>query len=266
MSTALESMPDLRFENPPVQQVTLSIFFAPLFEMPSVVLLSILSKWHADYSSVEEVAPDSLWRRPSESESETLRGDARATYWPPPMYVMSQDDGQKSIRVQHDRFEQVWRFTPQVEGSRYIGYEALRTELIERFDEFSEAVEEAIGKRPVPERLDATYQNLVDLPTRAFCIGVLSGWRCDELAVGYDSEYSGMRLTNLSDTGDVDTDTLVAIDPGPDGNGTDFLIDVQCMKTGESEYIDRLDLAHATVLQIFERLTSEDLRRGWGQL
>ncbi len=248
---------ELRFESPPIQQVVLSVFFKPLVTLKVSQLIPIISRWLDHYPQLSELSRLPSWRSLTPEEANEARGQPRT-----PLFVLQNVGDHRSLQFQQDRLEIVWRF--EAEGSRneYVGYVALKREIEQRFSEFVESMKRSANLDVVPERSDATYQNLVDMSVRDFCVGVLTSWESSKASPENQTFYSGMRFSRFLQE---DGDTLVSIDPGPDGEGTDFTIDVQRPVRESVSYSTALDEAHQAVLRIFTRLLSADLLESWGR-
>lgn len=263
MPTEPEQRADLKLARPPVQQVTLSVFSAPRWDLMTHEILAIIKRW-GDYPKLDEFPRTSSWRTFTEDESFARFDSERRSL--SPNFVLSSAAGDRSIRVQQDRFELVWRFSAESSESRYPGYARLREELSTRLNEYTTQVREVAGGEIDIQRADVTYENLIDLPVREFCLGIVSGWQSVQVADICPSSYSGMRFGGFEDLGDDRTYSSVAIDPGPDELGTNFIIDVQCDVASSAEFFHRLDLAHSTAISLFSSLTSDQMRHEWGQL
>ncbi|MGW5740776.1 TIGR04255 family protein [Amycolatopsis sp. NPDC003861] len=262
MSDPREDRGAIEFERPPVQQVTLSLFFEPRFDLLTSDIFSARQRWVDRYPKLDEFPTTSAWRNFGEDGYVVAVGAAHVIL---PSYVMSSVNGDRAIRVQQDRFELVWRFADPDVGSRYVGYESLKQELLDRFDEFCQEVAVAADNPIEVLRMDATYENLVDINVRDFCVGMLTGWKVASPVDLPASKYSGMRFSDVEDAGDEQSHNFVAVDPGPDGIGTNFIVDVQCDRVEGSSLGDRLDVAHTAALELFFRLTSDSMRAEWGQ-
>ena len=262
MDAALGHDSELRFESPPIQQVVLSIFFKPLFALQVSQLIPIINQWSAHYPHLEEFSRISVWRSLTPEEANEVRSVGRMRT---PLFVLQSAGGQRSLQFQQDRLELVWRFEAEGSCNEYVGYVALKREIEQRFSEFAESMQRSANLDVVPERSDATYQNLVDMPVRDFCVGVLTSWESSKASPENQTFYSGMRLSGFLQDDDEDGDALVSIDPGPDGGGTDFTIDVQRPVREDVSYLTALDEAHQVVLRIFTRLVSADLLESWGR-
>ena len=260
MSLSSGSESQLRFSSPPVQQVVLGVYFRPAVELATVHLMPILNEWVRDYPRLDESAPVPGWRPRTESERKLSEGRRYVT----PLFVLATADGQRSLQIQQDRLVLTWRFEAEGSPKKYDGYTSLRKELDLRVRQLQVSTQEVAGVEITPERTDATYQNLVDLPVPDFCVGVLTSWSENGNAAGLGTEYSGMRLAGFPDD-DEFTETLVSIEDGPDGEGTDFTIDVERTLKDDEGYLAALDGAHATVIQTFIRLSSPSLRESWGE-
>jgi uncharacterized protein (TIGR04255 family) len=251
---------ELKFESPPVQQVRLAVYFEPVMTVGSFHLMPILSQWKEDYPQLDESPHIHNWRPRTEPEAEEGEGRRYVT----PNFILQTADGQRSLQVQQDRLVLLWRFEAEGSPKEYVGYASLRAELEKRIAQLSHSVKEVAGVDLIPERVDTTYQNLVDVAARDFCVGILTSWSTSRASFETSTAYSGMRLAGFADDDD-DVETLVAIDTGPDGEGTDFTIDVErTIKEGE-DYLVALDDAHQVVLRIFVQLASADMMSSWGR-
>jgi len=252
---------ELRLESPPVQQVVLSIFLKPLLALRTSQLIPIIGKWEKSYPQLDELPHQQSWRPLTSDEVGELGSLGRPS--PTPLFIMRSADQQRSLQIQRDRFELVWRFEATGSQNEYVGYRSLREEIEQRFSEFSDAVRETAKLEVIPERADATYQNLIDMPVRDFCVGVLSSWESSNASLSVASAYSGMRLGGLEGEPEGGY-SVIRIDPGPDGQGTDLTIDVQCPVSPDRSYLVSLDEAHRLVVSLFTGLVGAELLESWG--
>lgn len=261
MGTSAGAKSELHFESPPVQQVTLGAYFKPIVTLGVLQFVPILEQWRTLYPQLNELPHVHSWRPFTDAERAEAVGRPIVT----PMFELQSGDGQRTINVQHDRLVLTWRFEAEGSDKEYAGYASLKEELEQRLSELAISLKDIAGFEVTLERADATYQNLVDMPARDFFVGMLTSWSSDKATFDVPSAYSGMRLAGLADRDDDDIATVVAIEDGPDGVGTDFTIDVErTVKEGE-EYLDALDDAHQIVLDIFVQVSGGNLMETWGR-
>lgn len=260
MGAPAEPESELKFESPPVQQVILGIYFQPLLLIGALQLLPILNQWREDYPMIEELRSTPPWRPLTDAERQESSGRLAVA----PLFVLVSPNNQRTIHLQYDRIILTWRFEAEGSSKEYVGYQALRAELARRTEELISELSEKANVEVKPERIDITYQNLIDMTSRDFCVGVLTAWSSTKAAIGVPSGYSGMRFEGFEDD-EEHVDTLVAIEDGPDGEGTDLTIDVDCDVAAKDSYIDALDEAHDVVVRLFERFSSAELMASWGR-
>lgn len=253
----------VRFDDPPVQQVILSIYCEAMIELSVVDVLALFSRWSEDYPHLSQELPADIWD--NSGRNAIQQAISEGTHWPLPLLTIIDADGAKSIRVQEDRFELVWRSQPGESYLPYVGYTRLRQELLSRFSDFSSFLAGGPEITVKPRRVDATYNNYLDAAPSDVMVGMLTNWQVDSASPNLPNKYSNLHLhdTLTDDKGQVQV--IVYVDPGPDGSGTDWTIDVQCRLEESGDPIARLDDAHKHVIETFLTLSGPELRQKWGE-
>lgn len=243
----------------PVREITVGMYFRPLFALRNLQLVAALERWRPVYPRVEEVSRLGVWRSLTAAEA-----GVRALYGTStPRYVLTTPDGRRSLEVQNDRLLLLRRSYARDSPHEHPGYPAVRDELALRFTELVAALRPG-GVRPVPETADVTLHSFVDMDVRDFCVGVLTGWSSTRSACGVGSVYSGLRLDELD--GDPDgTQARFSAEMGSGEEGTEFMIEVERRLPDGETVVDALGEAHATALRHLGRLIGDELMGSWGR-
>ncbi|MEU8259334.1 TIGR04255 family protein [Micromonospora sp. NPDC048999] len=255
---------DLRFEEPPVREVSLTVFFERVATLQSLNLAQLRVDWNESYPKVSEVPP-----RPA------LRGDAPMrqylggnSFWPMPLTAFTNARGDQTIELQNDRFGIVWRFH---QGPKtYPGYDELVAELLLRFAEFRRAVSSSLIQEIEPTDIHVSYTNLIEgvLP-ESLAVGILTNWQTS-LAQLDPPELAGLRLHYCSPELEEDVALTIMVDPSFD---RDRERDDPCasleiegaISLQDAPSVDRpLAIAHDAVVRKFFELTNNDMRTKWG--
>ncbi|MEV6564103.1 TIGR04255 family protein [Streptomyces kronopolitis] len=259
----------LRFERPPVQEVTLAFLCQPMGRLQTLDLAPLRVEWRAEYPQLQEVAPTAPWNPADRESVEFVRAGLS---WPMGLCSFSTESGDKKIRFQQDRFLLSWSFGEGVQ--EYPGFEALKEELLDNFTQFSKLVHDATDAYPNVQRVDVQYVNLLQGVSAHDCMaGILNGWSSGSTFPFRKPDYSGFRVHYKESELNSDIAVLVGVDsmvgessPGNFAESSTITLDAEAAVGNQTNYLQMLDSAHDVLTAAFLEVTSEDMREGWGEL
>ncbi|MER5887262.1 TIGR04255 family protein [Streptomyces sp. NPDC001941] len=257
----------LKFRRPPVYDVTLALMFGNLSKLQTLDLAPLRVGWSTDYPVLQESTPLPAWE-PSELDAVEFVRSGLA--WPMALCTLSAEEGDRKVKFQQDRFILNWNFGG--EDLPYPGYEALKEELVTKFDEFSKLAQSISGSLPEVRRVDVTYSNrLPGVSAHEAITGVLTGWNTPSDIPFRVPDYCGFRVRYQESELDARVRVLVGIDSavtesdGEFSSGSSLLIDAESLVEGPDDFAERLDVAHEVVTNAFVEATSEEMRFSWGE-
>lgn len=245
-----EAYDALQFDAPPVRAVrlTLNLKQAAIFQMKHVA--SIYSLWEKRYATVEQSPPEL---------PDPLAEDSEET-WPLPASRFTDETGSKSILFQDGIFNIRWKFD---QASKYPGFQALKAELIDRYEEFTKSVEDA-GLEIDVISVECRYENLIEtLSGTELAIGILSEWANPSPGRLSNTGYLGVRIHTCASPENHNCSSYVAVDSDVDQPAI-LSISVQRDRDPDAMPTDTLDAVHAEELALFLRFTNSELRQEWG--
>lgn len=174
-------VPEPVFDNPPVAEVTLSVQFAPLFDLTAVHIGKLWETWAEDYPNTEE-----------HDELAPLPDEATASRLAPSLHIAIRDRplprtwfldalGEHVIQVQRDRLVLNWRRRED----EYPHYSLLLPRFRTVFEQFVSFAEDTQLGTVTPDQCHVTYLNLIPLSGEGACPGGLAG-----LLEGWSADYS----------------------------------------------------------------------------
>ncbi|MGW3337937.1 TIGR04255 family protein [Streptomyces sp. NPDC001009] len=259
----------LRFERPPVQEVTLAFMLQPMGRLQTLDLAPLRVGWHADYPLLQEVAPLAPWNPADRDSVEFVRSGLS---WPMGLCSFSTESGDRQIRFQQDRFLLSWSFGQGVQ--EYPGFQVLKSELLDKFTQFSKLVHEATDAYPSVRRVDVQYVNLLpDVSAHDCMAGILNGWSSRSTFPFRKPDYSGFRVQYQESELDSSVAVLIGVDSVvgelPSGGFVDsatISLDAEAVVGEGHEYLVRLDSAHNVLTSAFLEVTSDEMRAKWGEV
>ncbi|QKW11802.1 TIGR04255 family protein [Verrucosispora sp. NA02020] len=255
---------DLRFEEPPVREVSLTVFFERVATLQSLNLAQLRVDWKDAYPKVSEVPP----RPPLRGDTPMHQYLGGNSFWPMPLTAFTNARGDQTIELQNDRFGIVWRFH---QGPKtYPGYDELSTELLLRFEDFRRAISNSLAQELNPTDSYVSYTNLIEgvLP-ESLAVGILTNWQTS-LARLDPPELAGLRLHYCSPELEEDVALTIMVDPSfdRDRDRDDPCASLELegsISLDDSLAIDQsLAIAHDAVVKKFLELTSNDMKTKWG--
>ncbi|WP_432013704.1 TIGR04255 family protein [Streptomyces cucumeris] len=256
----------LRFERPPVHEVTLGLMFQPLPRLQTLDLASLRVDWRSEYPNLSESTPLTPWQ----SSEQTVEFVRTGLSWPMGLCSLSTEIGDRRIRFQQDRFILSWKFGG--EGHRYPGYNALKAELLGKFDHFSKLSQNISGVLPEVKRADVQYLNrLPGISAHQAMAGVLTGWTSNSTFPFRVPDYCGFRVQYSRSEIDSLVSVLVGVDSavtepsdGEFSEGSSLIIDAESQVELGDDFSLRMDAAHEVVTAAFMEVTSDQMREQWG--
>jgi hypothetical protein len=256
-------MPDdptesLRFTQPPVRSVDLTLYFTPIADLKVTSLLAFLSKWSDRY----ELTSESFALPPADSSqpmSDFFSGDE----FPCPWLTFFDAETGHQLGFQNDRFSLFWEFK---DGKDYEGFAQLKVELFDRFAAFSEGVGQVAGASPVVVRAECEYfNNLEDV--RPLDVGARALHGADplpEMTVTPTTYAFHATLPPVEDGGiRVEVDLNAAT---RDGQNVLWIDSVAIRTDGEPTAEELLDSAHEQLLLGFLTTASPSQLEKWGRV
>ncbi|MGW1687156.1 TIGR04255 family protein [Streptomyces albidoflavus] len=259
----------LKFERPPVHEVTLALMFETLPKLQALDLAELRVDWRNDYPILQESTPLPAWQ---ESEQETVEFVQPGLSWPMGLCSLSTEAGDRKIRFQQDRFSFRWHFGGAEDT--YPGYDSLKAELLEKFGQFAKLSQAVTGTFPEVKRADVTYRNrLPGISSHQAMAGVLSGWKSESSFPFRVPDYCGFRVHYHESEIDDRVSVLIGVDsaaPEPADldfiEGSTLLIDAESQVDASEDFSLRMDKAHNVVTGAFLEMTNGNMRTEWGEI
>lgn len=240
--------------------------FQELPKLRTLDLAPLRVEWRDEYPELQESTPLPPWQA---SEREAVEFVGSGVSWPMGLCSLSTDLGDRRIKFQQDRFILHWTFG---EGQQYPGYQSLRAELLEKFDQFSKLSHDASGTIPEVKRADARYVNrLSGISSHEAMTGVLTGWSASSAFPFREPDYSGFRVHYFESELDSRVEVLIGVDSivaedasGELADSSSLLLEAEARVDMEDNFASRLDAAHDVITKAFLEITSTQMRREWG--
>ncbi|WP_200304253.1 TIGR04255 family protein [Streptomyces adelaidensis] len=258
----------LSFARPPVRSVVLSVFLQPLAKLRTLDLAPLRVEWRHQYPELQELTPLPSW---GPQEPDSVQFVQSGLSWPMPLCVFATESGDRRIRFQHDRFILAWIFEPESDG--YPGFDTLKSELSEKLERFSKLSHEAVGEIPEVKRISVEYSNnLLGIAAHEAMAGVLTGWNRESSFPFGKPDYSGFRVHYCDYEDHPNIGVLVGVDSAvgesaeeeiPDSSN--LTLSAEADVESGSDFWGALEEAHDVVTSVFGKVTSERMRREWGE-
>lgn len=258
--------PTLVFTDPPVVSVSLTVFFEPVESLQASHLSSLREQWKDHYPNLAELPP----LRPRN------RGGNEAALvpigaWPCPYIMFSSEDDQSSIAIQSDRFIRFWSFSPAVtEPAIYPGFEEIRADLVEHFDQFRDTLRAELDQEIVLTGSECDYLNLLkEMPAERLMVGITTKWATPvDTSTSTAITYGGVRL-HLCDTDQLEGCAVtLRLDIDSDGPmlGIESALELTEAEAADDELeLGGLDRAHQKLIETFLEYTSDEMQKRWGR-
>lgn len=256
-----DTLPSIRFERPPLQEVSLSLYFEPIETLKVSHLASLRTDWRYDYPRADETPPLPFW---TSGRPEAVQVLSPSSPWPLPIVWFVSDD--RSLQIQADRFVLSWQFHSLEEhGAKYPGYDALKPELVSRFDEFARTVAAETDATPRVKRAELQYENLFPSYPAIRLTKHLFGVNDQASSLVDGAEYVGIRIHRCSDAELKDCSLLLGVDSaGSADEGSTFTIQASRNIEDNENFAAIVDAIHDVVLAEFLRSVPPGLSAEWG--
>lgn len=252
---------ELRFKEPPVREVALTVFFDRITTLQTINLAKLRVAWLSAYPKVNEVPP----RPPLRGERSFAEFLGSNSFWPMPFTTFEDESGRHAIQLQADRFGIVWNFAKSGEG--YPGYVKLSDELMDRFGEFKEVIAQELEEDVRVTDVDLEYTNEVEgFSPEQLVLGILTNWQVDELSIERPS-LAGLRLHYCTDVGSDDTTLDITVNPLFESAASDACnleLRVTSSVSSQDEIVPRMNTAHDILIEKFLSVLNDEMRRRWG--
>ncbi len=249
---------EVRFKQPPVREVTLTVFFDALPTLQVSHLATLISAWQEEFPKTDELPPALPWRESARSAAALL---APGSKWPFPRLWLSNSGSDRSIQIDNDRVAFTWHFA---EGGQYPSYLALRRQFGALYAQFDEAAERETGERPQPRRAEAQYSNeLRTDDARTVLLRLVGAQESTGEASGAD--YVSFRLHRCAapSTEDCTVNVSVDMETGTGSPYASMALNTSKDVTPDLDVWDALDQAHDALIGEFMRATDDDMRKQW---
>jgi len=251
-----------------VVSVSLTVYFEPIENLQASHLSSLREQWKGNYPNLAELPP----LRPR-----NRGGNEAALFpiasWPCPYVMFSTEDDQESIAIQSDRFIRSWSFqADETESVTYPGFEQIRADLVEHFDEFKETVQAELDHDVVVTGSECDYINSLDddLSPEQLMVGLTTKW---STAVNVSESpaltYGGVRLHLCNDPDLQGCSVTLRLDA--DREDGPMLGITSSFDLAENEdasiaiELGGLDRAHERLIETFLEYTSDEMHKKWGK-
>lgn len=260
------SVSEVRFANPPVRFVILTVFFEPLVDLKTTHIGSLFDIWKTAYPRVSETGPYEYFTLPGAADESDEEGSKRdADSWPMPFIQFTDELSDVGLGFQADRFFLRWAFGD--DGSTYPGFIDLFAEMKLKYEQFQDRVLDVTGASPRPTAVECHYTNdLSTVPASA-----VEG--TEELMLAEFGPF-GTALRNR----DINSFSLQFSCAATRGNpGSEMRVTADRFGelvragltsnqiVGDRDAFEALQDAHDELIDMFMLVTTESMRSVWGQ-
>lgn len=260
-----------RYDHPPVQRTTLSVYVEPIENFDLTMILPLQQRWSEKYPALTQTYPS---RRPTElPPAEPLGGG-----WPLPAVEQLDSSLSRVLAYQHDQLSLEWTFDLEAADSAYPGFDVLSAELSSAFSYFVEVVQR-FGDKPLKVQGGRCfYENRLETAPEDWLAGYVAEWQSAPKATARlaEAEYVGFRLREVSENTALGTSRTVRteLDSGRGYGRTGLDIDVISVASSDSAVVvDNspleavrllLEDAHSLLIDTFAKSADDDMREKWG--
>ncbi|UFN46074.1 TIGR04255 family protein [Nocardioides okcheonensis] len=257
---------DVKFSNPPVAAVMLTVYFEAIETLQPIHLSRLREMWRDRYPTTGNLPP----LRPHPLAGVSDDDDDELT-WQFPYMIFGTDDESDAVAIQNDRFVRSWHFT---EGaSSYPGFDELRADMAQRFQEFKTVVQAEVGRDVVLTASECRYTNpLPKMPMADLLVGVASGWKGNPGGADLSMAHYGSVFFHLDDPELPASHVSVDLDVDEADGATMTIrsryaankLPSEADDQGEVLELAGVDLAHAALIRTFLTFTSSEMQTVWG--
>lgn len=256
----------LEFTDPPVVSVALTVYFEPLENLQASHLSSLREQWKDHYPHLAELPPLRPRNRGGNEAALVPLGS-----WPCPYVMFSSQDEQSFIAIQSDRFIRSWSFSANEDTvTVYPGFEQIREDLVQHFDEFKETVRAELDQEIVITGSECDYLNLLndEMSFEQLMVGVTTKWSASiDTPVRSAVTYGGVRL-HLCDSEELEgCSVTLRLDVDSDGPmlGIESALGLSESDAATELELGGLDRAHEKLIETFLDYTSNQMHDKWGR-
>jgi len=259
-----EGATPVKFDNPPVVSVTLTLFFEPIPNVQASHFSLLREKWRASYPNVAELPPMRRRNRDGE-ESKLVRTGGT---WPLPYTIFTSENDCDSIAFQNDRLVRSWNFHESSQG--YPGFQIIFDDMTALFTEFEQVVHDETDAEVCVTGSRCDYTNHLDeMPLAELFLGLATQWRESpktEPNIEFPQpEYAGVRLV-FSNPGDLPSSVVqMAVDKDEDGTVLGFVSDFTLSEPQSAQISEFGGIGHAhdQLIKAFTQYTSASMQANW---
>lgn len=235
-----------RLERPPVRFVRLTLMLDPDEPLTAADVDGLVHRWRGVYPLVTQLPPIIA----------TDSAPDLSLNWPVPYTILDSESGGRRLCYQGDRFMVEWEFSGK--PGEYPGYESLRTELLERFEELQTTVEQN-SNRDMPSCVAAEAEYMNDLGTGAVADVLKFGTRVSSAGPQYN--WYGR---HYHPRGPGSSGAWIDLRDDPD-QGLELRIRVRWDVDDEdgADHVALINRCHSEVIEAFVAWTTEDMRAQW---
>ncbi len=268
--SSVTASPLPKFDRPPVHEVVLAAYFAPLGELRSYHYGELAALWRDEYPNVEdqpaqpEITDDLFDSSPPASGIQIVDMDPLPRCW----FINSNDD--MLIQVQRERLVHNWR---RRDGN-YPSYSALRPRFVSAYTVFADFVaRNNLGPLKVMHA-EVAYVNPIPVEGPLEAVGALdkliaplSGGYSDDFLPPFDLAGVGLQYDLPGEDRPVGRlNVRVGPAEGPDGKVVlmGLLARGEPIGEGLEGVLAFHDLAHEWIVRGFKSLTTPEMHTYWG--
>lgn len=256
-------MSSVRFTQPPVREVSLTVLWDPLEGLLAADVGDLLSQLRSSYPKVSERPAMPPWTDIKFPSIQVLADNEVLPY----SWWLADESNNRLVRFQFDRIICSWRHTPS--GAAYPEYSRMRADLEYLLgvtnDWLSSKRPQAGDLAEQARQVQIDYIDQIDMAPIDLLRGIVTSWQ--ELPVLPSHRVSsllGATLLVAADQPERDETTVKVESDGSDGS---LLTLISATDRDDNEsYLTSLDRAHAHCHETFLSITSEHLQLKWGRV
>ena len=253
-----------RFQKPPVQHVSFSVYFDAIEGLQVSHFSSLRESWRDEYPETAEMPP----LRPHNRGGEEVTVVPITQAWPFPYLMFSTADDRRTIAVQNDRFTLTWKFSPSTHD--YPGFDELSRLMGSRFDQFSAVISKEVGQEVSLRGSGCVYRNFLGgWTTETLMLGIVTRWsdKVSHQPQSIETEYAGLRLISMDPEPTTGGECVTTVSLDVDEDGPYLTLEAEYANTEAeviSERLGGIDMAHERLIARFLEFTSPDMHEQWG--
>lgn len=262
----------IHYRRPPVRRTTFTVYVKPLpYDIGLITKLCDI--WSSDYPGIKQAPPTPRPRNLPQTDP----FDTADTTWPMPRVELVNNSLSRTIAFQFDHISLTWRFDADAPKDQYPRYEVLAEELMAKFADFVQIVDDVSDAAVQVEGCQCYYTNSLEgIGAKAWLTGYLTGWSDTEQRGKQldNTEYLGFHIHWADEEGGVKRGVGVHVDEGDkrrselEITAVATYVDSSSSTTDDPSIVARrlLDAAHEFENQTFEHSFSAEMKSNWGAL